>query len=64
MDLAAAAPPGANGLWFEPYLAGISPHPVDPNAWGAWLGLRLSHTRADLVRAGMEGPDVRPAASA
>jgi len=55
MEEAAASPLGANGLWFEPYLDGAASRPRDPEAWGAWLGLRLHHTRADLLRAAMEG---------
>lgn len=52
---AAAAPPLAHGVWFLPYLAGSGPPDRDADAWGAWLGLHLHHTRADLVRATMEG---------
>jgi xylulokinase len=47
--------PGAGGTWFVPYLAGSGPPDRDPNTWGAWLGLRLQHTRGDLVRATLEG---------
>jgi xylulokinase len=55
MDEAASAPPHANGIWFLPYLGGSGPPDRDPNAWGAWLGLRLNHTRGDVMRATMEG---------
>ena len=55
MQDAATSPLGANNLWFEPYLDGASSRPRDPNAFGAWVGLRLYHSRADLVRAAMEG---------
>ncbi len=55
MAEAAAAPLGSAGVWFEPYLGGSGPPTRDPDAWGAWLGLRVHHTRAHLVRAGMEG---------
>jgi xylulokinase len=55
MDEAAAAPPLAHGISFLPYLGGSGPPDRDPNAWGAWLGLRLNHTRGDVVRATMEG---------
>jgi len=34
---------------------GSGPPVRDPDAWGAWLGLRLGHTRADVIRAAMEG---------
>ncbi len=52
---AASAPIGANGLWFEPYLDGAGSYLRDADAWGAWLGLRLHHSRADMIRAAMEG---------
>ncbi|MBI5305751.1 MAG: carbohydrate kinase [Chloroflexi bacterium] len=52
---AARAPIGAEGLWFEPYLDGAGSYLRDPAAWGAWLGLRLHHSRADMIRAAMEG---------
>ncbi len=55
MAAAAAAPPLANGVWFLPYLGGSGPPDRDADAWGAWLGLRLYHTPADLARAAMEG---------
>jgi xylulokinase len=55
MEEAARAPVLANGLAFLPYLGGSGPPDRDPNAWGAWLGLRLDHNRADLMRAAMEG---------
>jgi len=53
--LAAQAPPGSHGLTFLPHLAGTrSPH-YDPLARGAFAGLSISHTAADLVRSVMEG---------
>jgi xylulokinase len=52
---AAAAEPGARGVAFLPDLSGSPPPERDPNSWGAWLGLRLEHTRGDLVRAVFEG---------
>jgi len=55
MQAAATAPVGANGVRFLPYLRGSGPPKRDPNAFGAWVGFRLSHTRADLVRAAIEG---------
>jgi xylulokinase len=55
MEAAAGSPKGANGIWFLPYLDGSGPPDCDPRAWGAWLGLRLKHSRADLVRAVVEG---------
>jgi xylulokinase len=45
---------GANGVLFNPSLGGGTP--LDgTNIRGAFLGLDLSHTRADLIRAVMEG---------
>lgn len=47
--------PGANGLIYLPYLAGERSPIWDVNAAGAWIGLRLNHTRNDMVRAAFEG---------
>lgn len=47
--------PGSNGLVFLPYLAGERSPIWDAEASAAWIGLRLSHTRADMVRAVFEG---------
>ncbi|NLD42772.1 MAG: xylulokinase [Chloroflexi bacterium] len=48
-------PPGANGLLFLPYLLGErSPH-WNPRARGAFLGLSMSHGRAEMARAVLEG---------
>jgi len=55
MEEAAASPPGANGVWFLPYLDGSGPPDCVPEAWGAWLGLRMNTGRADLARAAVEG---------
>jgi len=47
--------PGANGVTFLPYLTGERcPYP-DPNARGAFYGLSLANTRADITRSVMEG---------
>ena len=52
---AAAAPAGAEGLLFAPYLTGErTPHP-DPAARGAFAGLTVRHGRGHLVRAVLEG---------
>ncbi len=53
--LAQESVPGANSLLFLPYLAGERSPVWDPEASGAWLGLRLRHTRQDMVRAVFEG---------
>ncbi|MCJ7715605.1 MAG: FGGY-family carbohydrate kinase [Anaerolineales bacterium] len=54
-QLAEASPPGANKLLFNPSLAGGSSQEPNANIRGAFSGLDLGHSRADLVRAGMEG---------
>ncbi len=52
---AQATPPGSEGLFFLPYLAGErSPH-ADPNARGCFIGLTNSHGRGHMARAVMEG---------
>lgn len=53
--LAQESLPGSNGLIFLPYLAGERSPIWDSEASGAWIGLRLSHTRADMIRAVFEG---------
>ena len=52
---AATSPAGANGVLFNPTLAGGSSLDATPALRGAFLGLDLRHTRADLLRAAMEG---------
>jgi xylulokinase len=54
-QLASESPLGANRLLFNPSLAGGSSQEPSANIRGAFSGLDLGHTRADLVRAGMEG---------
>ena len=54
-ELAASAPPGADGLFFLPYLSGERTPHLDPEARGAFVGLRAHHTRAHLTRAILEG---------
>jgi len=49
---AATAPPGSDGLLFLPTLSGER---TDPQGLGAFIGLRLAHTRASLTRAVLEG---------
>jgi xylulokinase len=53
--LAQESVPGANGVVFLPYLAGERSPIWDAEASAAWVGLRLAHTRADMVRAVFEG---------
>lgn len=52
---AAAIPPGSEGLFFLPYLAGERTPHADPDARGCFVGLTLKHTRGHLARAIMEG---------
>jgi xylulokinase len=52
---AAVTPPGAEGLFFLPYLAGERTPHADPLARGAFVGLTLKHTRGDMVRSILEG---------
>jgi xylulokinase len=54
-QLAAQAPPGANGLTFLPYLSGERSPLWNPWASGAMLGLRLTNNSADFARAVFEG---------
>jgi xylulokinase len=54
-EMAAAAPPGAEGLFFLPHLAGERTPHMDPQAQGACVGLTLHHHRGHIVRAVMEG---------
>ncbi|MEM8994733.1 MAG: FGGY-family carbohydrate kinase, partial [Acidobacteriota bacterium] len=52
---AAPVAPGAEGLYFLPYLSGERTPHADPEARGAFLGLTLAHGRGHLVRAVLEG---------
>jgi len=48
-------PPGAEGLFFLPYLLGERSPRWDPHARGAFIGLTIRHQRAHLYRAVLEG---------
>jgi xylulokinase len=52
---AAQAPAGSNGLYWLPYLMGERTPHLDAAARGGWIGLTARHTRADLIRALLEG---------
>lgn len=54
-ELAATAPPGAGGVVCLPYFSGERTPINDPAARGMFAGLTLSHTRAHLYRAILEG---------
>jgi xylulokinase len=54
-SLAMKASPEPTGILYFPYLAGSgTPHP-DPQVKGAFIGLKTRHTRADIVKAILEG---------
>ncbi len=54
-ELAQSSPAGSNGVIFLPYMAGERSPLWDANAKGVFYGLDYSKTRADIVRAIMEG---------
>lgn len=54
-DEAENVPPGANGLILLPYFSGERTPINDPKARGVIAGLTLSHSRADIYRAILEG---------
>lgn len=54
-ELAKSSPVGSNKLVFNPSLAGGSSIDESQNIKGAYVGLTLGHTQADLIRAGLEG---------
>lgn len=53
--LAAASPPGANGVFFHPYLQGERSPYWDSSLRGGFTGVSISSTRADFARAVLEG---------
>jgi xylulokinase len=55
MAEAAQSPAGARGLYWLPYLMGERTPHLDATARAAWVGLTAKHTRADLIRALIEG---------
>lgn len=54
--LGLAAPPGADGVLFLPFLTGERAPHWDPVPRGVLFGLDLRHGREHLVRAALEGP--------
>jgi len=54
-DEAAAAPAGADGVLWAPYLMGERTPHLDPHARAALVGLAANHGRAHVVRAILEG---------
>lgn len=54
-EVIAGVPAGAHGLIFNPYLGGERAPLWNANARGSFFGLSQLHTRADMLRAVMEG---------
>jgi len=52
---AAASPLGANGLLYLPYLLGERSPRWNSEARGTLIGLKMEHTRGDILRACIEG---------
>jgi xylulokinase len=52
---ATTAPCGSHGLFWLPYLMGERTPHLDASARGGWIGLTAKHTRADVIRALLEG---------
>jgi xylulokinase len=52
---AATAPAGANGIIYMPYLMGERCPRWNPEAYGGFLGLSLKNSKADMIRAVLEG---------
>ena len=51
----ASSPVGANGLLYLPYILGERSPRWNSEARGAFIGLKMEHTRGDLLRACVEG---------
>lgn len=49
------SPAGANNLLFLPYLLGERSPRWNPDAKGAFIGLKMTHTNADIYRSVLEG---------
>jgi xylulokinase len=54
-ELAEQSITGANGLLFLPYLLGERSPRWNPDARAVYFGLTMGHTRADIIRATLEG---------
>lgn len=53
-EMAESVPAGSHGVMFNPTLAGGSAQEPSPNLCGGFIGLKLSTSREDMVRACME----------
>lgn len=54
-EAAATSPTGARGMIFLPWLAGAANPYYDDNAKASFIGMTLKHSKADFIRAAMEG---------
>ncbi|AHF92706.1 carbohydrate kinase [Opitutaceae bacterium TAV5] len=54
-DIAAGSKPGADGLFFHPYLQGERSPYWDPKLRASFVGATMRHTKADFMRAVLEG---------
>lgn len=54
-EMAEGVPAGSDGLLYLPYLMGERSPRWNPDASGAFLGMRMSHTKAHYIRATLEG---------
>lgn len=54
-DAIAESKLGANGLLYLPYILGERSPRWNPDARGAFVGLKMEHSKGDLLRAGLEG---------
>ena len=57
LKIAEESPPGSNGVMFLPHMSGASCPVIDGSSLGAFVGLRTSTTRGDILRAIFEGLD-------
>ncbi len=55
LELAGKSPPGSRGVVFLPWVFGATAPAPDPRHRGAFVGISLSTSRADLARALLEG---------
>lgn len=57
METAAHSPAGANGVYFLPHFYGSMSPVIDPYSRGAYIGMTAATTKADMLRALIEGLD-------
>lgn len=55
VEMAEQIPAGADGVLWTPYLMGERTPHIDPNAKASLIGLSAKHTKANVVRAILEG---------